>query len=218
MTKKYTDEQIAYIRFLGNSAEFSGQVRELQSYLNEVQKFIEVTNHHLQNDRIKGHDFQTLELLKYHFEFSHGDILRKSIVISTIILLEFGIDLYCKEFREQQKLKIGHQDLKGDLLDRFKFYSIKILNSDFDFNSLLWQDISGLYEIRNCLVHKNGSLQYFGKKKVVEEFVKRNRSFEITESEHLEITHEACMFGLDTINQFYDKITRFAFTVYPDFY
>jgi hypothetical protein len=218
MTREFTDIEKAYINFFGNSAEFGGQVDELRSYLNEVRNFIEVTNHHLQNDKIKGYDNDTLADLKYHYEYTHGDISRKSILISTIILLESGIDIYCKDFQKQQKLKIGYKDLKGDLLDRFKFYSLKILNSSFDFNSRLWQDISGLYEIRNCLVHNNGSLENFGKRKVIEEFVKRNRSFEITEDEFIEITHQACLFGLDSIDKFHVEITMFAFEIYPDFH
>lgn len=217
MTRVFTDKEKAYINFFGNSAEFGGQVDELRSYLNEVHKFIEVTNHHLQNDKIKGYDTNTLETLKYHYEYTHGDILRKSILISTIILLESGIDMYCKDFQKQQKLKVGYKDFRGDLLDRFKLYSLKILNSSFDFNSRLWQDICGLYEIRNCLVHNNGSLDNFGKRKVVEGYVKRNPSFEITENDFIEITHQACLLGLDSVDKFYDGITKFAFEIYPDY-
>jgi hypothetical protein len=217
MTRVFTDKEKAHINFFGNSAEFGGQVDELRSYLNEVHKFIEVTNHHLQNDKIKGYDTNTLETLKYHYEYTHGDILRKSILISTIILLESGIDMYCKDFQKQQKLKVGYKDFKGDLLDRFKIYSVKILNSTFDFNCRLWQDICGLYEIRNCLVHNNGSIENFAKRKVIEEFIKRNNSFEITENDYIEITHNACLFGLDTVDNFYVAITKFAFEVYPDY-
>jgi hypothetical protein len=218
MTRKYTDAEKAHINFFGNSVEFSGQVEELKSYLNEVHKFIEVTHLHLQNDKIKGYDSNTLETLKYHYEYTHGDILRKSILISTIILLESGIDIYCKDFQERQKLKVGYKDLKGDLLDRFKFYSLKVLNSNFDFKSRLWQDIGALYEIRNCLIHNNGSLENFGKRKVIEEFTKRNQSFEITDNDFIEITHQACIFSLDTVDKFHDAITRFAFEIYPDIF
>ena len=217
MTRKFTGLEKAYINFFGNSADFGGQVDELKSYLNQIHKFIEVTNFHFQNDQIKGYDNDTLENLKYHYEYIHGDILRKSIIISTIILLESGIDIYCKDFQRLQNLKIGYKDLKGDLLDRFKNYSLKILNSSFNFNSRLWQDISGLYEIRNCLVHNNGSLENFGKRKVIEVFIKRNSAFKITDNNFIEITQQACIFGLDTIDVFYTEITQFAFETYPNF-
>jgi hypothetical protein len=104
--RKYSEKEMAHIMFFGNSAEFSGRINEIRSYLNEVHKFIEVTNHHLQNDKIKGYDKDTLEDMKYHFENSHGDILRISIIISIVILLESGIDIYCDEFQKHMKLNL----------------------------------------------------------------------------------------------------------------
>jgi len=215
--KEFSDLEKANIAFYGNSLVFYAQVEELKSYLTEIHEYIEVTSFHLQNESIKGYSKTTLENLKYHYKYTHGDILRKSIIISTIILLESGIDIYCREFKKNKKIKIGYKDLKGDLLDRFKFFSQKILNSTFSFNSHLWSNIVGLYEVRNCLIHNNGSINYFGKRKSIEEFVKRNNVFEIDEDGFIEITHQACSFGLKTIEEFYSGITEFAFECYPDF-
>jgi hypothetical protein len=114
-------------------------------------------------------------------------------------------------------LKICYKDFKGDLLERFKTFSLKILNSTFDFNSQLWQDIVGLYEIRNCLIHNNGSLDNFGKHKTIESFIKRNRSFCKNENNFIEITHKACLLGLNIVDTFYDAITSFAFECFPDY-
>jgi|WetSurMetagenome_2_1015567.scaffolds.fasta_scaffold02589_5 hypothetical protein len=214
--KEFSDLEKANISFLGNSLEFYAQIEELKSYLTEIHEYIEVTNIHLQNERIKGYSKTTLEKIKYHYKYTHGDILRKSIIISSIILLESGIDIYCRDFKENKKIKIGYKDLKGDLLDRFKFYSQKILDSTFSFNSQLWSDIVGLYEVRNCLIHNNGSIKYFSKKKVIEEFIKRNDVFEIDEDDFIKITHQACNFGLKTIEKFYSGITEFAFECFPD--
>jgi hypothetical protein len=52
---------------------------------------------------MKGLDIKTFENLKYHFEHTQGGILRKSIIISTVILLESEIDIYCKDFRKHKK-------------------------------------------------------------------------------------------------------------------
>jgi hypothetical protein len=215
--RQYSEKEMGHIIFYGNSIEFNAQVDEIRSYLNEVHKFIEITNIHLQNDKIKGYDKDTLEDMKYNFEHTHGDILRKSIIISIIILLESGIDIYCRDFQKYMKLKISFKELKGDLLERFKIYSQKILNSSFDFSSQLWQDIVGLYEIRNCIIHNNGLLDNFGKRTLIEVFIKRNKRFEITDSDFIDITHNGCLLGLDIVDTFYKAITEFAFDLFPDF-
>ncbi len=215
MERSFTKIETANLNFFGNLVTFGGQIDEIRSYLNEIHKFIEVTNFHLQNDKIKGYDIETLEMLKYNYEYSHGDILRKSILISINVILELGIDRYCKDFQKHGNFKISYKELKGDLLERFKTYSLKILNSKFDFNSCLWSDIIGLYEVRNCLIHNNASLINFGKKRVIEEFILRNKAFEITDNEYICITHQACIFGLDSVENFYSKITEFAFEVFP---
>lgn len=215
--RQFTDLEKGHINFYGNSVEFGGQVNELKSYLDEIDNFIKITNYHLQNDKIKGYDEDTLDNLKYHYEYIHGDILRRSIIISTIILLESGIDMYCRDFQKHKKNKIDYKDLKGDLLDRLKLYSTKILNSSFDFSSQLWQDIVGLYEIRNCIIHNNGSLENFGKRKVIENFINRNKSFSLTDNDFIEITHAGCVFGLTIADEFHTKLTECAFEYFPFF-
>jgi hypothetical protein len=216
--KQYTDIEKANINFFGNWCGVTMQIEELESYLNEVHKFIEVTNYHLQTDKIKGYDTDTLDNLKYHYEHTHGNILRKSIIISTVILLESEIDSYCQDFQKHYKLKVSYKDFKGDLLDKFKSFSGKLVDSTFDFNSTLWQDIVGLYEVRNCFIHNCGSLDNFGKRKTIESFVQRHQSFAITDNEFVEVSHKGCLDSTKIIHDFLKEITTFAFKCFPRSY
>lgn len=212
---EFTKDEKAHINFFGNAVEVDMQIEELKVYLEEVHNFIKITHVNLQSNKVIGLDTETLENLKYHFEHTQGEILRKSIIISTVILLENAIDEYCKTFKEYGKLKIGYGELRGDLLSRFKIFSSKILNSNFDFQSTLWQDVKGLYEIRNSLVHNYGLVSDFGKRKTVDEFVKRNRSFEIDDNDRICISHKACLDSIEIVWSFYTEITDFALGIFP---
>jgi hypothetical protein len=213
---EWTDGEKANNNFFGNAVGIDMQLDELKVYLNEVHSFIKITHINLQSDKMKGLDSETLENLKYHFEHTQGEILRKSIIISTVILLESEIDTYCKDFRKHKKLSIGYNDFKGDLLDKFKIFSSKILQSDFNFQGTLWQDIVGLYEIRNSLVHNCGLVSDFGKRKTIESFNSRNKSFEIDDNERICVSHQACLDSIKIVETFFNEITDFALRVFPD--
>ncbi len=213
---EWTQGEKANNNFFGNFVGIDMQLDELKIYLNEVQSFIKTTHLNLQSDKVKGLDSDTLDNLKYHFEHTQGEILRKSIIISIVILLEAEIDAYCQDFKKYKNLAIGFRDFKGDLLDKFKTFLTKILYTDFDFQGSLWQDIVGLYEIRNSLVHNSGSISDFGKRKTVENFVQRNKSFEIDGNERICISHQSCIDSIKIVETFFTEITKFALIVFPD--
>ena len=212
---EWTDKEKANNDFFGNAVAINMQLDELKVYLNEVHSFIKLTHLNLQSDKMKGLDDDTLENLKYHFEHTQGEILRKSIIISTAILLESEIDTYCKDFRKHKKLSISYNDFKGDLLSKFKTFFLKILQSDFDFQGVLWQDIMGLYEIRNSLVHNYGLVSDFGKRKTVENFINRNKSFKVDDNDRICISQQACLDSIKIVETFFNELTNFALKNFP---
>ncbi len=216
--RPYTEVEIANNNFFGNIVGVDMQLDELRVYLNEVHNFIRITNVHLQTDKVKGLDSDTLENLKYHFEHTQGEILRKSIVISIAIILETEIDTYCEDFKKHKRLAIGYKDFKGDLLDKFKTFSTKLIFSDFDFQETLWQNVVGLYEIRNSLVHNSGLVSNFGKRKTIESFIQRNKSFSIDDNERIQISQQGCLDAIQIVDEFFREITEFAFRTFPDRY
>lgn len=215
---KYTDQELANINFFGNYVGTSTQLEELESYLTEFQKYIEVTSRHLQSNQIRGYDAETLENLKYHFEYSHGDLLIRSTIISLATLLEIQIREFCDDYQKHLKVELKLKDLKGDLLQRFKVYSTKVIDLRFDFQSGLWQYLTGLYEIRNCFVHNLGQIENFGKRKVIESFVSRNDLFEIGESGHIIPSYKACLEAIKKVEHLFVTITELAFDKFPGSY
>ena len=90
------------------------------------------------------------------------------------------------------------------------------MQSDFNFQETLWQDIVGLYEIRNSLIHNRGLVSDFGKRKTVEIFIARNKSFEIDDNDRIFISHQACIDSINIVETFFNEITDFALRVFPE--
>lgn len=213
---EWTEGEMANNNFFGNAVGIDMQLDELKVYLNEVHSFIKITHINLQSDRMRGLDSETLENLKYHFEHTQGEILRKSIIISTVILLESEIDTYCKDFRKHKKLSIGYNDFKGDLLDKFKIFTSKLLQSDFNFQGTLWQDIVGLYEIRNSLVHNCGLVSDFGKERQSKVLLLETNHLKLTTMREYVFHAQACLDSIKIVETFFNEITDFALRVFPD--
>ena len=214
----YSPSEWANINFYGNYCDFSYHLNEISDYLQEFQNYIQVTNHHLQNGRISGHDEEQLELMKINFQHSHGDILRQSTIISLYILLETEMDVYCKTFKKHSGGQITLSDFKGDLLERFKTYSKKVIEIPFDFGSSLWQFIIGLHEVRNCLVHNNGIIEGFGKRKVIEHFAEHQNLITIGDNYFLDITFNGCKESIEQVDRLFATITELAFDRFPGSY
>lgn len=216
--EKYTPEEWGNLNFYGDYCNVSMQLDELLDYLKEFQNYIQVTHHHLENGRISGHDALHLEQMKYNFQHSHGNILRQSTIISLYILLENGIDKYCKTFSKHARTKLKLSDFKGDILERFKTYTTKVAHLPFDFSSDLWSFIVGLHEVRNCLVHNNGIIEGFGKRKVIEHFSKRQNLITIRNDYFVDITFNGCKESIEQVDRLFVTITELAFDKYPGNY
>ena len=218
LKQEYTADELANINFYGNYVSVSMRLEELESYHIEFQKYIEVTNRHLQSNQIVGYDDETLENLKYHYEYSYADLLMRSTIISLTTILEIEIRSFCEDYQKHLNKKIRIKDLNGDLLYRFKTFSKKVINLNFNFQSEIWQYISGIYEVRNCLVHNLGSVENFGKRKVIEAFISKQKSFKISESEHITLSYKACLEAIKKVEYFFVSITEIAFDKFPGSY
>lgn len=214
----YTPDEWANLNFYGDYCDISMELDELLSYLKEFQNYIQVTHHHLESGRISGHDALQLEQMKYNFQHTHGNILRQSTIISLYILFEIGIDRYCRTFSKHLKTKLKATDFKGDVLERFKTYANKVINIPFDFSSDLWNYVVGLHEVRNCLVHSNGIVENFGKRKVIEQFSKRQNLIIIKNDYFIDVTFNGCTESIEQIDRFFVTITELAFDAYPGRY
>jgi len=191
---------------------------EFTFLLNDLQELINNKRESLENellDKITDARREQIEKILYYYQNQPTIFLAEATFLSLIILLENEIDTYCKNFRIHKKLTIDYNDFRGNLFDKFKIFSSKILQSDFNFKGSLWQDILGLYEIRNSLVHNGGLISDFAKRKTIESFIGRNKLFRI-DDERVCISHQSCLDSIKIVEVFFKKLTDFALKVFPD--
>jgi len=213
--EEYTQDSFANLMFFGDYVNFGMQLDDLRDFLKEFQKYIEVTNHHLRTNRLTGYDEEQLGEMKERFEYSHGEILRNSIIISLYILIETELKGYCNNYCDYGNFKIRVSELKGDILSRFKVYCTKVIDLPFDFSSGLWEFIENLQELRNYLVYNNGELEGFNRQKTLRQFARSNSVITIDEDDILDITFNGCYQAMDEIDRFFVTISELAMQRFP---
>jgi hypothetical protein len=202
--------------FFGNSVDKSIQVELLKEYITHMDDSLA--------DNIKScnkkHDELSLELqciaedksdlLQNHFP----RLLKEGFVISVVIFLENELIGYCQDLQKVEKLGLTYKDLSGSLIERFKKYCEHIAKVDLSMPNETWENIKGILEIRNCLVHNYGSILNFVKATTIQAFSKRHNLPKIEDS-FLVIDTETSLKILETVNTFIETIYNAALIKYP---
>lgn len=190
----------------------------LEAFLKEINKFIEETHKRLESlnkSYIKEHyEFDEWQVISFGYEEIFGDILRKSFIVTLVILLELLIATYCDEFKRQLHLKIGWKDFRGASLDRFKLFINKLVGIKLSISNNTWRDLHSILALRNCLVHADGCLKNFAEANKIIDFSKRYSSLKI-ESNYLFISLRTCEDCLAVVRDFIAAIYGDALLFFP---
>jgi hypothetical protein len=83
---------------------------------------------------------------------------RSSYLVLCFSIFENRIDDLCEHIKTVKNIPISINDLRGDLLDRFKKY-IRLAGFPISFGTASWNELNRYYKLRNCIVHDNGHLE-----------------------------------------------------------
>lgn len=214
---KMTNSEHANLMFFGNFVDADVNLEDLKDFLIDVSKFIDETKNRLSSKEFPSVPLHEVETLKDHYEYTFGEILRKSFIVTLCIFLEQELGTYCKEFKKQLKLDISWKDFKGAALERFKLYINKLLKLKLNLSNTMWQDLQGIISLRNCLVHSNGNLENFSDAERIRAFSKRHNSLVIDE-DGVEISVKICQECLGIIKDFIKTIYDYALSYFPGSY
>ena len=142
-----------------------------------------------------------------------SEILNAGFVVSVAIFLEKQLQEYSDALRQAKNWGLGLQDLSGSLPERFRKYCLYIACLPELTSETNWQDIRGFMEIRNCLVHKDGRLDGFGKADAVRTFVRRHGTPDIQDG-ILVVTTKTSHKCLDIVDEFIKSVYRVALDKY----
>lgn len=142
------------------------------------------------------------------------DITRKSFVVSLLIALEGQFKIYCETLREATGKRLKWADLKGSALERFITYSEKVCGLEPVCDDTIREQLGGLIELRNCIVHNNSSVDGFSKRKVIEDLSSRVEGVTIRDN-FIALELSACNTLAEIVLQFMEQACRSALKVFP---
>ena len=119
------------------------------------------------------------------------DITRKSFIVTLLIALDDQFKTYCEILKDATGQNLKWNDLKGSALERFVTYSEKVCEIKSVYDETTRQELIGLIEIRNCIVHNNSEIEGFSKYRVIENFSKRSEGFNINDG-YIALDLSAC--------------------------
>jgi len=156
--------------FFGNLVDGSSRLDDLERFREHVDAFLLRETKHLEEEAHPVPEVESLPL----FAEAFPPILHSSVIISSVILLEQEMRGYSVALLDAIASDLKFNDLSGSVLERFKTVVTKVAKLPLDTKDLTWEDVVGVFEIRNCLVHAGGSLTDFSRASTVKAFSGRH--------------------------------------------
>ncbi|MFA0570328.1 hypothetical protein [Vibrio gallaecicus] len=134
------------------------------------------------------------------------DVTRKSHIVTVLIVLEREFSTFCNQLRLATSQPLKWNDLKGSAIERFIKYCSTVCGVESPEDAINLQDIKGLIELRNCIVHNDSCIEGFSKATVIKQLASRYDGIDI-ENGYISLSHGAC-----------DKLTVVAFSFLESWY
>lgn len=206
--------------FFGDAVCADLKLDELSFFFKEIESFSQQSANNFRNLLSSG-KLHPLHLDNFYSDHDYetlGDISRESFIIMLVKFVETEIKSYCENFIEYNNINLKFNDFKGSVLERFLLVMNKLLLLDFKILDCELHDIKGVFEVRNCLVHSDGYLEMFPKRKLIESFINQHKLNCInTDADALIITNETCNICFGIIKKFVNTIYDFALEKHPEY-
>lgn len=141
------------------------------------------------------------------------DITRRSFVVTLLIGLEDQFKTFCGILRSASKQLLKWNDLKGSALDRFLSYCEKVCCLPVVSDPIKKQNIKGLIEVRNCIVHNNSTLDDFPNAKEILKFFKTVKGLSVNNG-RIVLNYDGCINCADIVHGFMDSAYEAALKRY----
>ncbi|MBN1274588.1 MAG: hypothetical protein JXB26_20190 [Candidatus Aminicenantes bacterium] len=188
-SKKVNEIEISPgLNFFGNLVSFDCHIQDLKLVLQKTEE-------------IKFPEREDVKEMQGLISDIFPDITRKAFIVALLVVLEDQFKTFCGILRNAKGLELKWNDLKGSALERFIAYSEKVGNLEKICDDSMRELVKGLFEVRNCIVHNNSSLEGFNKAEIIKSFSKQIQG--------VELRYGYVSFGLDACYACGDIVFRF---------
>lgn len=195
---------------------FFGHLVGADTTLEELQQFLTAVNKYLRNTatRLKGKYGPFGEDRCTNFEEVFPEILYASVITGAVSFLERESRTFADALREASSCSVGLRDLTGAWLERFREYCEKVALLDLGLTDAEWEEIKGVVEVRNCLLHGGGWLPDFQGRATVEAFARRHQC-NLSDGDELHADLHLAEVILESIKVFTERVYHVALDKYP---
>lgn len=140
-----------------------------------------------------------------------------NMIISAVLLLSFSyfeqsLKFLCDNLSEVEGARLRSSDLKGDVLDKFKTYFLKVLDLDLGFSkSYEWKTLNIFKEIRNIIVHNGSVYEKSNHSKEIQTYIQKNDKIRLNDNSEF-------IFEYEIISDFVEVIENFYLAVFSNIY
>lgn len=137
-----------------------------------------------------------------------SNLLRQSFLSSLYSFMELWIMRECHLDSKRRDQGESYKNTKGKGIDKAKRYFSTVINSEYSFSSSQdWRWIKNFQLLRDCIIHRQGSLTGFSDFEVdpaLTKFVKDEQGLTLfgTSNQQIFVEFEFCMKALQTVHRF----------------
>jgi hypothetical protein len=172
--------------FWVNSISYLSLFEGLRSYVNNISSFLDDKVTHLKDNEPAEFENENSEgeyaIAREQYDDLFPILLGNSFIIVLVSTLERELFTYCETVGKVSNIEIKSSDLKGSFHEQFKTYLSKVAKLSFDFDATDWDDIKGLIEVRNAIVHNSGMVYDSQRGRTIKKFNQRYPTLNIKRS------------------------------------
>lgn len=141
-------------------------------------------------------------------------LVHEAFLISSAIFMEREMRDFVNALRFALRTTLTFSDLNGSALERFRTFAEKVCSLDLGLSDPQWQDLDGLFAIRNCLVHAFGLVEGFRQSAAVLAFIRRHDTPECANG-RLKLSSDTSTVLLRLLREVVDAIYGAALARFP---
>jgi len=222
------DHSISMLKFY--HGEINNLLRERADH------FIEYTNNLEQDYKKRQKSFDKEYWLKHYDVYSgyYPYIFINSFIISACSLFEFHIKKICGLAKEEHRIPLEWDDMKGNVPKRAKSFlwygGIQLMDDppgsfqNWIFSNMpgqkrlsvkeLWQELDNYFTIRNCIAHHNGVVDRMKYQKKIVKYASRKGLLDNSKDQkELSLTKDFNIEVCDSMRLFFQKLMSAYYSV-----
>jgi len=206
----------AYYEFFGHAVDNDMELSLLREFATRIEGLLQDAADRLpETDLDLPHELAAIAGDRaYLYSEVFPRVLHESFLITCAIFLERELRQVVDILRRVTRTPLAFSDVSGSNLERFRTFCLRVCAFDPGLTDEQWQSLSGLIEVRNCLVHSSGVLDGFPKRSAVEAFCRRHPVFRVEEG-RLVLSLETSKHVLTILTDFVETVYQAGIRKYP---